>query len=375
MAVTQQENASTAPTPRELLLAELDKVRKFLDYLQQASARGDRADDDQLASLGMARTPRRTWYQEGSCQVLEFPVPAGVAPHPTPLLMTYSFINRWYILDLMPGHSFIEALGRRGWQVYLIDWGIPGPEHASLSLDYYLEQVARRAVERLRRRHRVDRVFLFGYCLGGTLAAMMAARHPEWYKGLILLTTPLEFQNAGLLSLWTNKEFFRPEKLADAFGVVPEKLLHASFPFLKPKDHLAKPRTLYDNITNDAFLQNFRSLDRWATDNVPFPGQVFKQVIKGLYQEDQLANGEFVLGGQKLRLGDITCPTLNIYAKNDHIAPPSTCRRNADLLTGCRTTNREYDAAHLTVTVAHPIRETVWRETADWLAAVETGRP
>lgn len=371
MADTQ---TAATPNPQDQLEGEMVKARKFLEYLQQASARGDRADDDQLASLGMALTPRHTWYEEGSCRLLEFPVPAGVTPRPIPLLMIYSFINRWYILDLMPGHSFIEALSRRGYQVYMLDWGFPGPEHATLGLDYYLETVARRAVERICRRHRVDRLFLFGYCLGGTLAAMMAARRPERYEGLVLLTTPLDFTEAGLLSLWTNKEFFKPEKIAEAFGVVPDKLLHASFPWMNPKATLAKGRTLYDNIMNDTFLTNFRSLDRWGTDNVPFPGRVFKEIIRNCYQDNQLAKGEFLLGGRRLDLGAITCPTLNLFAKNDTIAPPSSCGRTAGLLSGCRTTDREYDATHHSISVGLPICEVVQRETADWLDAIPPRR-
>ncbi|OIP28123.1 hypothetical protein AUK22_04585 [bacterium CG2_30_54_10] len=362
----------TAPSDQERLNTDFSKAQKFFTYLQEASARGPRADDAQLASIGMAMTPSRVWYHEGSGRVIEYDVPEGVTPHSTPILMVYSFINRWYILDLMPDHSFIEALGKRGYKVYMLDWGIPGPEHADLGLDYYLDTVARRAVDRIRRRHSLDRIFLFGYCLGGTLTAMMAALRPEHYAGLVLLTTPLSFEDAGILSLWTNKDFFSPDKLSNVFGKVPEKLLHASFPFMKPRDHLAKPRNLFENILDDAFLKNFRSIDRWATDNIPFPGKVFKEIIHGCYQHDQLAKGEFRLAGKKLNLGDITCPTLNAYATNDHVCPLSTTKKSPQLLTGCKVTDREYDASHLTVTVAHPIRETVWKETAEWLDQVES---
>lgn len=368
MTETQKE---ASPSPQEILATEVAKTRKFLNYLQEASARGSRADDAQLASLGMAMTPNRTWYHEGSGRVLEYDVPEGVTPHPVPILMLYSFINRWYILDLMPGHSFIEALTKSGYKVYMLDWGIPGPEHANLGLEYYLDLVARRAVERIRRRHAIDRIFLFGYCLGGTLAAMMAALRPDRYAGLVMLTTPVSFQDAGVLSLWTNKDFFRPEQMPNSLGVVPENLLHASFPFMKPKDQLAKPRNLYQNILDDAFLKNFRSIDRWSTDNIPFPGRVFQEIMQGCYQDDLLVKGEFPLAGRKLNLGDISCPTLNIYARHDHVAPVSSTARSIEYFTGCRFTDREYDASHLTVTVAHPIRETVWKETAAWLDEAE----
>jgi polyhydroxyalkanoate synthase len=34
--------------------------------------------------------------------------------------------------------------------------------------------------------------------------------------------------------------------------------------------------------------------------------------------------GRFELGGRVVELGKITCPILNVYAKEDHIIPPAT---------------------------------------------------
>lgn len=359
-----QAKGAAAP---DSLATDFERAKKFVEYLQESAKRGDRADDAQLHSLGMAKTPCRTLYTEGSARVLAYDVLAAGDPFPIPIVMIYSFINRWYILDLMPEHSFIEALSRAGFQVYLVDWGIPGPEHAGLDLNYYLETVALRAVNRIRRLHHGVPVTLFGYCMGGTLAGMMAALHPEHYANQVLLTTPFSFEEAGLLSLWTNKEYFDPDKVTKAFGCIPEKFLHASFPFMQPKNSLAKPRMLFDNILNDEYLKNFTSLDRWATDNVPFPGLVFKQFLKDCYQENALARGEMRIGSQRVDLSRITCPTLNIFGTQDHIVPPQAAKRNTAVLSGCSCTNREYGAGHLTLTVAHPVRHTVWNDTVAWL--------
>ncbi|MBF0410819.1 MAG: alpha/beta fold hydrolase [Candidatus Riflebacteria bacterium] len=341
------------------------RAKKFLEYLQDVSERGSRADDLQLESLNMARTPCKTLYSEGSSRLLEYEVLGG-PPRKTPILMIYSFINRWYILDLQPGHSFIEALSKAGFKVYMLDWGIPGPESSQLGFEYYLEKLALRAVKRIRRKHSGEKINLFGYCLGGTLAAIMAALHPEEYASQVLLTTPLAFKGAGILSLWTNKEFFDPAKLAAAFGCIPEEIIHAPFPMMKPKDALAKPRILFDNILNDSYLENFKSIDRWATDNVPFPGKVFKEFIGSCYQDDLLAMNQLKVGEAPVDLSKISAPTLNIFASNDHIVPAETARLNSIFMRGSKLTDREYPLSHLTVTVAHPMREKVWEDTVSW---------
>ncbi|HNW35027.1 MAG TPA: alpha/beta fold hydrolase [Candidatus Ozemobacteraceae bacterium] len=360
-----EKQQGTAPDPK--LQEDLARVKKFVEYLQHTAEVGDRADEQQLASLGMARTPCRTVYTEGTCRLLEYEV-LGKPVDAPPIFMVYSFINRWYILDLMPGHSFIEALSRAGYKVYLIDWGIPGPENAQHGLDYYLEKVALRAVRRVRRGECGRPLTLFGYCLGGTLAGMMAALHPEEYGRLVLLTTPLEFTEGGLLTLWTNKNSFDPKKLTDTFGCVPEKILHAPFPFLQTRNHFAKPRMLFENILNDTYLKNFKALDRWATDNVPFPGKTFIEIIQDCYQDNRLAQSTMRIDGKNVELKRINFPTLNIYATQDHVVSVPCAERNRDLLPNSKVTDHKYEAGHVSLTVAHPVRETVWKDTINWLS-------
>ncbi|MBF0501041.1 MAG: alpha/beta fold hydrolase [Candidatus Riflebacteria bacterium] len=346
------------------------RAKRFMEYLQESSKRGNRADEAQLASLNVARMPGKVMYSEGGCRLLEYEV-IGRPVKPIPVLMMYSFINRWYILDLQPGHSFVEALSRAGYQVYMLDWGIPGPEHATLGFDYYLEKVARRAVQRIRRKHKGTPISLFGYCLGGTLAGMMAGLHPEDFASQVLLTTPLDFTNAGILTLWTNKEFFDPAKIANAFGCIPEEILHAPFPLMRPQDSVAKNRVLFNNILNDEYLQNFKAVDRWATDNVPFPGQVFKEFIADCYQNNSLAKGSMRVNKLPVDLTAIRTPTLNLFATHDHVVPPNTARKTAEILVNSPTESHEYPVGHLTVTVGHPIREQVWSDTVSFLDRVK----
>ncbi len=44
-------------------------------------------------------------------------------------------ISRPYIFDLLPGGSFVEHMTREGFDFYLLDWGVFGPEDNTLSLE------------------------------------------------------------------------------------------------------------------------------------------------------------------------------------------------------------------------------------------------
>ena len=55
-----------------------------------------------------------------------------------PVLLTMSLVSKAYILDLAPGQSFVEYLLKQGFDVYMIDWGIPRPEDSRLRLEDYV---------------------------------------------------------------------------------------------------------------------------------------------------------------------------------------------------------------------------------------------
>ena len=48
---------------------------------------------------------------------------AGFAP----LVICYALVNRPYMMDLQPDRSLIRGLLAHGLDVYLVDWGYPGP--------------------------------------------------------------------------------------------------------------------------------------------------------------------------------------------------------------------------------------------------------
>ena len=92
-------------------------------------------------------TPADVVHSENKWRLLRYrPGPAGIR-YQTPLLLVPSLINRHYVLDLLPGKSFAEAMVAAGHEVYIIDWGTPGPEDRYLSFDditdHYLGRATR----------------------------------------------------------------------------------------------------------------------------------------------------------------------------------------------------------------------------------------
>lgn len=85
------------------------------------------------------RTPHEVVWEKDKVKVRLYRYGAGEAKrHRIPLLLVYALVLRPYILDLVPGRSLVEHLARAGFDVYLLDFGIPGDEDRYLSLESYV---------------------------------------------------------------------------------------------------------------------------------------------------------------------------------------------------------------------------------------------
>ena len=85
-----------------------------------------------------------------------------------PLLIVFSLVSKSYILDLVPGNSFVEHLRDDGFDVFMLDWGIPSERDSRNGLEDYAERYLPAALDRVCELTGSPDVALIGYCLGGT---------------------------------------------------------------------------------------------------------------------------------------------------------------------------------------------------------------
>ena len=97
-------------------------------------------------------TPRDAiWHLNKSTLYYYLPTKPPEERYPVPLLLVYALINKCFIFDLVPGRSFIEYMLNEGFEVYLLDWGEPGPEDQDTTFDDYVTEYLTRAVRKLQR--------------------------------------------------------------------------------------------------------------------------------------------------------------------------------------------------------------------------------
>jgi polyhydroxyalkanoate synthase subunit PhaC len=313
----------------------------------------------------LAQTPRDEYPLEGGAALYRFrgPTPATSA---TPILLVPSLINRWYVLDLRPGASLVEALAGAGFDVWLLDWGVPAAEDRYLDWDAVLRRLAR-ATRRVLRESGQATLALLGYCMGGTLAAIHAAQHPGALAALVTLAAPIDFAHGGMLGTMVDRRWFDAAALADAGNIAPGQL-QAGFAALRPTLELAK-RMAYPELAADPKARAaVLALEAWAGDNIAFPAAAYRRYIEELYQRNQLVTGSHRVNGAPALLSAIRCPTLAIVATRDAICPPAAATALLAHVGTADTTALEVHGGHVGAVVGSKAASQMYPALIRWLA-------
>jgi polyhydroxyalkanoate synthase len=308
----------------------------------------------------------------GAATLVRYRPLAGVALTGAPVLLCPSLINRLYVLDLMEGVSVVEALLRAGHPVYGIDWGDPGIAEHGVSLETFVVGRLRSFLSTACRDAGVGKMAVLGHCLGGTMAAMLAAVDDRFLQSLVLLTAPLSFHDSGMLSTWTRAPLFDPEDLVRIVGHVPGWVTQPAFAVLKPLGQTTKVLRLWQSLGDPRFLEMFRCLETWINDNVAIPDAFFVDLVKTLYQGNALVQGNARFSTGPVVLEEIKVPTLAIAAAQDHIVPPSSALGPVARFGSSIKRCEQLEGGHIGVVVGSLGRQRLWPLLLGWLKEPHT---
>ncbi|MEQ1897132.1 MAG: alpha/beta fold hydrolase [Vicinamibacterales bacterium] len=279
----------------------------------------------QRAPIG--QTPKEVVWTLNKAKLYRYtPVVPAEKRHPVPLLLVFALMNRPSIMDLRPGHSFVEFMVKQGYDVFLLDWGSPGPEDKGMKFDDYALEYIPRAVRKLKTITGSDEFSLLGWCIGSIITTVYASLRPDdGLRNLLLLTAPLDFSDKTSLTFarWTDERFFDLDKVLATFGNMPGEMIDYGARALKPvENYVSSYVKLFDNMDDPKAVEAWHAMNTWMTDIIPIAGGAFRQLIDDLYRNNRLIKGEFVVRGERVDLGRLRANLLNVIATGDHITPP-----------------------------------------------------
>lgn len=314
-------------------------------------------------------TPSEVVYEEDRLKLLHYKSPSP-PKYKTPLVFVFALVNRPYILDLKEGKSVVAHFVNGGFDTYLIDWGVPSRADRHLTLDDYVNGYMDNVFKYACERSGSERVNLMGYCMGGTMSAMYTALHPKVVRNLMLMAAGIDFTTKdGLLNVWTDEKVFDVDAFVDAFGNVPASFLQNMFLMLKPVQNLIeKPIGFWERMDDEKYLDDYFTMEGWLNDNIPVPGEVFREFTKYLYQQNRLVKGTMPVGRHTVNLKDITCPVLNLMAQRDDLVPCANSAPFNDLVGSTDRKTMQIPAGHIGLAVGSKAQKELWPEAVKWLA-------
>jgi polyhydroxyalkanoate synthase len=325
----------------------------------------------------VAQTPKEVIWTLNKAKLYRYvPVVPPEERKPIPLLLVFALMNRPSILDLRPGNSYVEYMVQHGYDVYLLDWGLPGPEDKNLKFDDYVIDYLPRAIRKVKAVSGSDEFSLLGWCIGAILTTSYAALFPDsGLRNLILLTAPLDFSdpNCGTFIKWVSEQNFDVDRLIDAYGNMPGELLDYGAKALKPvENYVGNYLRLWDNLDNPKIVESWHAMNTWVSDLTPMSGATFRQLIVDLYRNNRLMKGEWALRGRTVRLENIKASVLSVVAEQDHIVPPG---ETVGVMPKIGSTDKELwqiPGGHIGVMAGSAAVKRTWPRIEAWLAQRST---
>jgi polyhydroxyalkanoate synthase len=342
-----------------VVFAQLDRSRRGL---------GEWLD---LLGYGPQETPSRVAFHEPGVTLRSY---GNLQADGPVLLVVPAPIKRGYIWDLVPSLSVVRRCLQGGLRVYLVHWERPGEPEQGFGLAEYADRLILDCLRAIAVEGRESRVFLAGHSLGGTLAALFSALHPDQVRGLVLLGAPLHFgRDAGLLGAAVAAAP-RARALTAVLGNVPGS-------FLSTVSFAADPATFgwwrwldwLGSLPDPRALQSHLRVERWALDEMPLARQLFEELCEHLFREDRFVRGTLQVGGRRVAPELVTAPLLSVVDPRCNLAPPRAVLPFHDAVSSTDTRLLEYHGdtgvalRHVCMLMGREAHERLWPEVIGWV--------
>jgi polyhydroxyalkanoate synthase subunit PhaC len=326
--------------------------------------------------LGCVESPYRVAFTEPGVTLRAYAQDSNTGPV---LLIVTAPIKQPYIWDLAPEASVVRRLVRGGVRVYLVCWEPPGEEGAGFGLEDYAERLILDCADAAARATGGDQMLLAGHSLGGTLAAIFAALHPQRVRGLVVLASPLRF----------GTEAGRVVRLVGALAGASDAATDAiPGSFLSLVSYLASPETFgwarwldwLFSVADSAALRNHLRVTRWTLDEVALPSRAFQDVARELCREDRFMRGLLQIRGRRAAPGQVNAPLLAVADARCEIVPPAAIRPFIETVSSKHKRLLWYEGdtgvalQHVGMLVGETAHAHLWPEISRWMRAAWAGQ-
>src|SRR5690349_14573905 len=308
----------------------------FLDDLVNNNGRPRQVDTTGFeVGRTLAATPRKVVFRNQLMELIQY-APQTEQVHARPLLCSPPWINKYYVMDLAPGRSFIEWAVQHGRTVFAISYLNPSKDMGGTTMDDYLVNGPQTALDVVQEITGAETIDIVGLCLGGALTAITAAYLTQQGDSrvgtLTLLNTMLDYAEPGALSMFTDKRTVEKlEKKMLKAGSLEGETMAGTFDILRAND------LIFNYVVSNWLMgQDPPAFDilAWNADSTRMPAAMHAFYLRNFYVENNIPAGKLELGGAAIDLSVIKSPTYVVSAINDHIVLWESAYKTVGLVSG-----------------------------------------
>ena len=290
----------------------------------QRLLRNERSDADKAFEPGetVAMTKGAVVKRSGLAEIIQYS-PTAKSVRAEPVVIVPAWIMKYYILDLRPENSLIKHLVDSGFTVFCISWRNPTSSDCDVGFDDYRREGVMPAISAALAITGAARAHLVGYCIGGTLAAIVAASmardNDDRLQSLTLIAAQTDFKEPGELGLFIDdSQLALLEDMMWQKGTLEASQMAGAFDLMRSND-LIWSNAIHHYLMGEP--EKAEDLTAWSSDATRMPYRMHSEYLRTLYLNNDLAEGRFKLGGRLIALQDIRAPLFVVGTERDHVAP------------------------------------------------------
>ncbi|MCE0759143.1 alpha/beta fold hydrolase [Marinobacter sp. G11] len=346
------------------------------------------------ASLVQAgQTPFETLHSDGLVSLRYYPplqedfieldgmvIPVERKTHRTPIVIIPPLAVNMLIYDLFPQRSLVRFLRAKGFEVYLIDWGIPKREHTHYNMHTYVAELLPAYLNRVREHSGEQELSLHGWSMGGMFTLFYSALSKDQHiRNAIVLGLPIDSHASGAIG-WMY------QRIADVAEVVRKRTgfkLHdlkphwfytpgwantIGFKLTNPVGSVMGYWELLVRLGDREFVTNHATTSAFLDRMVAYPGGVIQDTVVRVWIDNQLAKGQIQIGEDFARLENVNANLLAIAGQEDTLATPGAAKRVMDHVSSADKTFRVAPGGHMGILAGSKAPRASWLELAEWLS-------
>lgn len=290
---------------------------------KQAQALGKKGETPLHVGQDVAVTKGKVVYRNHLMELIQYE-PQTEKVHAEPLLIVPAWIMKYYIMDLSPENSLVRYLVEQGFTVFMISWRNPDVADAELGMADYLAMGPLAAIDHIKEATGSSRLHGAGYCLGGTLLSIAAAKlardGDDSLRSMTLIAAQTDFQEAGELMLFIDESQVSVlEDVMQAQGYLEASQMASAFAMLRSND-LLWSRMIHAYLMGEDPAP-MTDLMSWNMDTTRMPARMHSEYLRSMFLNNDLAAGRYAVDGHPVSLRDIRIPVFGVGTETDHIAP------------------------------------------------------